>query len=213
MVERKMRESKQNAMATPVLTRNNRDSMAPATAANGLRTVTRAEHMVKSRVPAPKITVSLVVQGASQLRRGGHGDPNKSGQTMAITSQTNVQPFPRLANSPRHKPKKIQNENRWRSTPLCCQIARIWAPRGVAERLEQSQVVAMMPQSVAFCRSTPRSDSSVRFLTIRPKKPLAWPSRLCLPNSLVLQGHFFGIIRKGSTELLVRGSYRPFFCP
>lgn len=39
--ERKMRESKQNAMATSVHTRNDRDSMAPATAANGLRTVTR----------------------------------------------------------------------------------------------------------------------------------------------------------------------------
>jgi len=38
--ERKMPESKKNAVATPVLTRNNRDSMAPATAANGLRTVT-----------------------------------------------------------------------------------------------------------------------------------------------------------------------------
>ena len=39
--ERKMRESKQNAMATSTHTRNDRDSMAPATAANGLRTVTR----------------------------------------------------------------------------------------------------------------------------------------------------------------------------
>src|SRR5271156_863155 len=65
---------------------------------------------------------------ASQLRRGGHGDPNKSGQTMAITGQTNVQQFPCLANSPSHKPKKIQNENRRRSTPLCCQIARIVPP-------------------------------------------------------------------------------------
>ena len=41
MVERKMPESKQNAMATSIHTRNDRNSMAPATAANGLRTVTR----------------------------------------------------------------------------------------------------------------------------------------------------------------------------
>ena len=41
MVERKMPESKQNAMATSIHTRNDRNSMAPAAAANGLRNVTR----------------------------------------------------------------------------------------------------------------------------------------------------------------------------
>jgi hypothetical protein len=200
-------------MATLVLTRNNRGSMAPATAANALRTVTPQRSTSNYSDPLRR----------SRCRWSSRAHLNYEGvdreilisraKLCAITGQTNVQQFPRLANRPSDKPKKILNENRRRSTPLCCQIARIWAPRGVAERLEQSQVVAMMPQSVAFCRSTPRSDSSVRFLTIRPKKPLAWPSRLCLPNSLVLEGHFFGIIRKGSTELLVRGSYRPFFCP
>jgi hypothetical protein len=60
--ERKMRESKQNAMATSVHTRkrpglhgahNRRQRFENCDAL--------AEHMVKSRVPAPKVTLSLAV--------------------------------------------------------------------------------------------------------------------------------------------------------
>ena len=65
MVERKMRESKQNAMATSVHTRNDRDSMAPATAANGLRTVTRwRSTWLNHAYPLGRSPLSLVVAAA-----------------------------------------------------------------------------------------------------------------------------------------------------
>jgi hypothetical protein len=139
--ERKMPESTKNAVATAVLTHNNRELHGSRNRCQRFENCDAlAEHMIKSRVPAPKITVSLVVSDPSQLRRGGHGDPNKSGRTLAITGQTNIQQFPRLTNSPSDKPKKIQNENRRRSTPLCCQIARIGPP-------EVSQNVLSSPKS------------------------------------------------------------------
>ena len=158
--ERKMSESKKNAMATLVLTRNNRGSMAPATAANALRTVTPQRSTSNYADPLRR----------SRCRWSSRAHLNYEGvdreilisraKLCAITGQTNVQQFPRLANSPSHKPKRIQNESRRRSTRLCCQIARIWAPRGVAERLEQSQVVAnnaANPQLAARRRRTRQS--------------------------------------------------------
>jgi hypothetical protein len=56
---------KQNAMATSFHTRNDRDSMAPATAANGLRTVTCwRSTWLNHAYPAPKVTLSLAVTAA-----------------------------------------------------------------------------------------------------------------------------------------------------